>query len=116
MCIRQISGGPGWAHTDKYDVAAIPDKLGAPNTKQMAMMMQKLLADRFPLKFHRDKKELTVFAITVAKGRPKLTPSVDNSIGVPSLFFRGLGNFPVKNATIADLRIRCRRLCWIGRW
>ena len=65
-------------------------------------MVQKLLADRFKLTFHRDKKELTVFAITVAKTGSKLTPSEDRSNGVPALFFRGLGNLPVQNATIAD--------------
>jgi uncharacterized protein (TIGR03435 family) len=99
---RQITGGPAWMETDKYDLAAIPDKPGVPNTKQLKTMVEKLLADRFQLKFHRDKKELTVFAITVAKTGSKLTPSVDDSNGVPGLFFRGLGNLPVKNATIAD--------------
>jgi uncharacterized protein (TIGR03435 family) len=51
-------------------------------------MIQKLLADRFKLGFHRDKKELGVYAITVDKGGPKLTKNdtAGNSlpgIGVP---------------------------------
>ena len=99
---RQVTGGPAWMETDKYDLAAIPDKPGAPNTKQLKGMVQKLLTDRFKLTFHHDKKEMTVFAITVAKTGSKLTKSEDNSNGVPALFFRGLGNLPVKNATIAD--------------
>ena len=99
---RQITGGPAWMESDKYDLAAIPDKPGVPNTKQLKTMVEKLLTDRFQLKFHHDKKEMTVFAITVAKTGPKLTESVNNTNGVPGLGFRGLGNLVVRNATIAD--------------
>lgn len=98
----QITGAPGWMTTDKYDIAAVPDKPGAPNDKQLKLMVAKLLTERFKLTFHHDKKELTVFAITVAKGGSKLTASENNSNGVPGLFFRGLGNLPARNATIAD--------------
>ena len=38
-------------------------------------MVQKLLADRFQLKFHGEKRELSVYAIQLAKGGPKLTPA-----------------------------------------
>jgi len=41
---------------------------GQPNLKQMRVMVQKLLADRFQLAFHNEKKELPAYAITVAKG------------------------------------------------
>ncbi len=99
---RQITGGPGWMDSDRYDLAAVPDKPGVPNDKQLKLMVQKLLTDRFRLAFHREKKELTVFAITVAKTGAKLSKSEDNSNGVPGLFFRGLGNLPARNATIAD--------------
>jgi uncharacterized protein (TIGR03435 family) len=40
-------------------------------------MIQKLLADRFQLHFHRDKRELAVYAIRIAKGGPKLNPTVN---------------------------------------
>ena len=49
---RQITGGPAWMESDKYDLAAIPDKPGVPNTKQLKTMVEKLLTDRFQLKFH----------------------------------------------------------------
>ncbi len=55
---RQLSGGPAWMETDKYDVTGRPDVPGQPNQDQMKTMIQKLLADRFQLKFHREKKEL----------------------------------------------------------
>ncbi len=99
---RQIAGGPAWAETDKYDLNAQPDGEGQPNDRQWKIMMQKLLADRFKLKFHREKKELPVYAIVVAKSGPKLTRSEGDPNGLPSLFFRGLGVLPARNATIAD--------------
>jgi uncharacterized protein (TIGR03435 family) len=99
---KQITGGPGWLETEKYDLAAQPNGEGQPNGKQWKGMLQKLLADRFKLTFHRDKKELAVYAITVGKNGPKLTKSEGNPSGLPGLFFRGLGVLPATNATIAD--------------
>jgi len=99
---RQIAGGPGWLETEKYDIAGIPDRPGAPNGDQLKAMFQKLIADRFKLTFHREKKELTVYAITVGKTGSKLTPADSNAGGNPSLFFRGLGVLPAKNATMSE--------------
>ena len=100
---KQIVGAPEWVESERYDLAAQPDGPGQPNDKQWKMMVQKLLADRFKLTFHRDKKELSVYAITVDKGGPKLTKSEADPNGLPGLFFRGLGNLPARNATMADL-------------
>ena len=97
---RQIAGAPGWAETDKYDLAGIPDTPGTPNPAEVKVMVQKLLADRFGLKFHREKKELSVFTITVGKTGSKLTLS--EGAGNPSLLFKALGTLVVKNATMAD--------------
>ena len=99
---RQITGGPAWMESEKYDVTAKPAGEGQPNDKQWKIMFQKLLADRFQLTFHREKKELSVYAIVVGKTGPKLTKSAGNPSGLPGLFFRGLGDLPVTNATIAD--------------
>jgi uncharacterized protein (TIGR03435 family) len=86
-----------------WDLDAEPDKPGQPSQNQWKEMLQKLLADRFHLTFHKDKKELTVYAIVVGKNGPKLTKSEGDPNGLPGLFFRGLGNMPCTNATMADL-------------
>ena len=100
---RQITGGPAWLEQDKYDVLAKPDGEGQPNGDQWKAMLQKLLADRFKLTFHRDKKELSVYAIVVVeKTGAKLTKSESNGNTIPALIFRGLGNLPARNATMAD--------------
>jgi uncharacterized protein (TIGR03435 family) len=40
-------------------------------------MIQKLLADRFHLRFHPEKRELAVYAIRIAKGGAKLDPAAN---------------------------------------
>ena len=57
--------------------------------------MQKLIADRFKLTFHHDKRELSVYALSVAKSGPKLTKS-ERSERLAGLSFRGrLGDLGV---------------------
>jgi len=100
---KQIMGGPGWMESEKFDLAAQPNAEGQPNDKQLKAMVQELLAERFKLVFHRDKKELGVYAITIGKGGPKLNKSEGNPNGLPGLGFRALGNMFATNATIGDL-------------
>ncbi len=99
---RQIVGGPVWLESVKYDLTAQPDGDGQPNTTQWKIMLQKLLADRFKLTFHRDTKELAVYALAVGKTGPKLAKNDSDPNGLPGLFFRGLGVLPARNATMAD--------------
>jgi uncharacterized protein (TIGR03435 family) len=99
---KHIVGAPAWVENEHYDLDAQPDGQGQPSQKQWKIMLQKLLADRFKLTFHREKKELPVYAITVAKGGPKLTKSEADPNGLPGLFFRGLGVLPARNASMKD--------------
>jgi uncharacterized protein (TIGR03435 family) len=73
--IKQIVNAPDWLDKDRYDISAVPDQEGMPNPKQLKIMIQKLLADRFQLKFHHDKKEMSAFALTVSKEGQKLKPT-----------------------------------------
>jgi uncharacterized protein (TIGR03435 family) len=104
--VKQITGAPAWVETDKYDLEIKPDAPGQPNVRQLKIIIQKLLADRFQLKFHRDKQELSVYAITAAKTGVKLTKSEADPNSLPGLFF-GRGspgtNFNVRNATLAEV-------------
>ncbi len=65
----QVSG-PDWLNTEIYDIAATlpPGTTG----DEVLLMVQTLLADRFKLAFHRDSKELPVYALVVGKGGSKL--------------------------------------------
>jgi len=70
--MKQIIGAPDWIEKDRYDISATPDQDGTPSADQVRVMIRKLLADRFQLKFHHDKRELSAFVLTVAKDGAKL--------------------------------------------
>jgi uncharacterized protein (TIGR03435 family) len=99
---RQIAGGPSWLESEKFDVSGKPDTAGMPSVNQLKMMLQKLLADRFALTFHLEKKDLSIYAITVAKGGLKIAKEETNPIPVPGFGGPPLRGFNVRNATIAE--------------
>ena len=100
---KQIVGGPPWMESEKYDVTGQPEGQGVPSRAQLSAMVRKLLEDRFKFTFHREKRELGVYAITVVPGGPKLTKNDTNPNGLPGLFFKGLGTLPAVNAMMSDL-------------
>ncbi|MDE3150439.1 MAG: TIGR03435 family protein [Acidobacteriota bacterium] len=99
---KQILNAPSWANSEKFDIDGKPDQPGTPNREQLRGMLQKLLADRFQLKFHKDKKELSAYVLTVAKSGPKMTKNESSPNSLPGLFFRGLGVLTVRNATMGN--------------
>jgi uncharacterized protein (TIGR03435 family) len=68
----QVTGGPGWLDSDKYDIVAKADTTKEMSRDEVKPYVQALLADRFRLKFHRETREGTVYSLTVAKNGPKL--------------------------------------------
>lgn len=74
---EQVVGAPSWASNDAYEIEGKADAVGQPSLRQEQEMVQKLLADRFQLKFHREKRVLSVYAIRIAKGGPKLSPAAN---------------------------------------
>jgi uncharacterized protein (TIGR03435 family) len=101
---KQIVNAPEWMEKDRYDIAAVLEEQGVPNAAQVKIMIRKLLADRFKLTFHHDKKELSAYLLTVAKDGQKLTPT-QRPGPQPGIGFRpGTGGLTlmVMNATMAD--------------
>jgi uncharacterized protein (TIGR03435 family) len=99
---KQIVDAPAWFATDKFDLDGIPDVEGRPNSKQMKLLIQSALTDRFKLTFHHDQKELSVYALTVAKGGPKLTETIHQPSDPVNFLYRNLGVLTVTNATMKD--------------
>ena len=87
MHANQITGGPAWLDSAKYDTVGRPDTPGQPSRDQMKLMIQKLLADRFQLKFHIEKRELPVYAMVVLKTGTKLTVSAGDPNAFPGIGF-----------------------------
>jgi len=84
---RQIVGGPAWLDSAKYDTVGRPDTPGQPSRDQMKLMIQGLLADRFQLKFHIEKRELPVYAMIVPKTGTKITVSAGDPNAFPGIGF-----------------------------
>lgn len=98
----QIEGGPTWFGTDRFDIVAKADTAGAPSRAQVMMMVQKLLADRFTLRFHREKKELAIYALTVRNSGSKLTPSTGDPNGLPTMRGDPHGHLTAGNMTMEE--------------
>lgn len=99
---KQLIGAPAWFATDKFDIDGVPDVEGRPSAQQMRILIQSALTDRFKLTFHHDKKELSVYALEIAKGGPKLTETISQPSGPRNFLFRNLGNLTVSNSTMQD--------------
>jgi uncharacterized protein (TIGR03435 family) len=72
---QAISGGPAWVESERYEILAKAPNDIRPNLNEQMAMLRALLADRFKLTFHREPKEMPVYALTVAKGGPKFKES-----------------------------------------
>ena len=94
----QISG-PDWIQDNRYDVVATAGKaVGVPEVQRM---LGPLLAERFHLAFHRETRELPVFALVVAKGGPKFKEPGDG--GESTIRPDGEGGLSFKNISMDDL-------------
>jgi uncharacterized protein (TIGR03435 family) len=107
---KQLVGAPAWVESDKFDITAKPDVPGQPNVAQMKMIFQKLVEDRFELKFRREKRDLNVYALTMGKSGKKFETSKSDPNGLPGLFFRGPGPGIALNVTNATIQEFCNLL------
>ncbi len=83
----QVSGGPGWVGTERFDVRAKSERAAADGPQdpgkmtedqrktlqdQMRERLRALLANRFQLMVHRETKEESIYALVVSKSGSKL--------------------------------------------
>jgi uncharacterized protein (TIGR03435 family) len=71
----QVSGGPGWIESDLYSIEARAPGESTPTTDQVRQMLQALLADRFQLKLHAERRDVAGYGLTIAKNGVKLKES-----------------------------------------
>jgi uncharacterized protein (TIGR03435 family) len=101
---KQIIDGPEWMSHDRYDIKAKADTEGFPNPTQQRSLVRKLLADRFKLTFHADKKEMSAYVLTVVKTGAKLKQTDFAGPGMSFGFVpeNSCITLPVRNATMAE--------------
>jgi len=68
---NQISGGPPWLDSARFDIAAKAEQPVDDDAALMAML-QTLLAERIQLAVHRETRMIEAFVLEVAKDGPKL--------------------------------------------
>jgi uncharacterized protein (TIGR03435 family) len=79
----QVSGGPGWATSDRFDVEAKADGEEELGWDRARPMLQAMLADRFKLKVRREMKEVAAYDLVIAKGGPKFKENTDPEVKHP---------------------------------
>jgi uncharacterized protein (TIGR03435 family) len=92
----QISGGPPWINSDKYDITAkseggaqgdmrsMTEEQRQADLKRRRLMIQALLADRFKLVLHKESKEAPIYALVVAKSGLKIKELPPEAPAAPS--------------------------------
>jgi uncharacterized protein (TIGR03435 family) len=74
--------GPSTLDSERFDITAkVPD--GA-TKEQFRVMLQNLLAERFRMVVHHDRKEMAIYDLVIAKSGPKLKESAPVDPNAPS--------------------------------
>jgi bla regulator protein blaR1 len=115
----QVSGGPSWINSDRYDIEAKVDSSAAEQLRQLDMdqhrlMLRPLLEDRFQLRVHQETKELPIYALVVGKNGPKLHEAKPDDtypdgikgpdgVGHPGLMRMGPGGITAQGLPMATI-------------
>ena len=86
----QVSGGPRWMSEDRFNIEAKPPASSesskanpyspkAPPNEEQRQMLQSLLADRFQLRWHREKKDGPVYLLRRGKNALRLEQPKDKN-------------------------------------
>jgi uncharacterized protein (TIGR03435 family) len=106
-----VSGGPAWVDIDAYDILAATPGEARPNRDEQMAMMRTLLADRFKLEFHTERKEFAVYALTIAKGGIKFNESTkaDEQPLAATIFPAEKAFVPARNVTMGQFASMLQR-------
>lgn len=91
----RLIGAPDWLDSARYDILAkVPAKEPGedPGRERLKLMMQSLLAERFKLVFHRETRELSMYALaTDGKGLKVHLRDAGNDLGRNAFSMPGSG-------------------------
>jgi uncharacterized protein (TIGR03435 family) len=76
---EQITGGPGWLDSEPFDMEARAERPA--NIDELHVMLVNLLTERLHLKFHKEMREMSVYALTLDKGGSRMTPHESGNAG-----------------------------------
>jgi uncharacterized protein (TIGR03435 family) len=99
----QLQGGPAWLRTEKFDVNADPETEIRPSSDAMKALVRDLLAKRFHLVMHDEKRMLPVYALRTYSKEVALKKSEGEPHGIPAVGYSASGQLEVANATMENL-------------
>lgn len=113
----QISGGPGWINSERYSISARAraeasashDVDGQKRIAETRQRLQTLLADRFQLQVHRETKEISEYALIIAKNGAKLTEAAPSPERRGEGIRSGCGKMTGTRASMANLAFMLTR-------
>ena len=98
----QVSGLPDWAETEGYEIVAKLPQGGDPSDVQIRTMLKNLMQSRFGLAFHTEKRELSVYTVSIGKNGPAGIKLVKNTTNGQRVGAQGLGRTLFSGITMAD--------------
>ena len=102
---KAVLGGPEWIDSLRWDVEARTSGDKRPTPVQQMLMLRQLLGERFEVSFHREKRVMPLYTLTVAKGGSKLKESTllaDDDRPLINVVYPDHVRLPAKNVTMAQ--------------
>jgi uncharacterized protein (TIGR03435 family) len=111
----QIVGGPDWRASDRFDVVAKAPE-GEFTIDVMRPMLQSLLVDRFKLAFHRESRDMPIYALMKARPDGKLGPNLGAAAVDCAAVMRGRrGGGPPPAPPQPGQKVECGFMIGFGR-
>jgi uncharacterized protein (TIGR03435 family) len=109
---RRVRGGPDWVRSERYTIEAVASSMASAATMQHDML-RALLERRFQLRAHIESEQVPAFALTAARGGPKITPMIEGGCDTPPPPTPGRSNFGARRS-VAELRAGVKPWCGLG--
>ena len=72
---KQVVDAPDWIGTTRYNVSGIPSVAGEPDLAQFQYLVRQFLQDRFGLRLHTTRRDLSYYALREPAGGTKIVKS-----------------------------------------
>jgi uncharacterized protein (TIGR03435 family) len=95
-----IFGGPKWVDEERYDIEATAG--GPVRGNDLMIMLQSLLSERFHLAFHREQRQMSGYALVIAKGGLKAELAAKDATGRTNASYSG-GSIDAQASTMSNL-------------
>jgi uncharacterized protein (TIGR03435 family) len=114
----QVAGGPDWASSQWFEINAVPPEdspsrnikvANADPTPDQRLMLQRLLNDRFGLKYHIETRQGEVYILSRGARALQLKPPKDPDSDPRALIFGASGSVAGNNTTTDYLARRLER-------